>query len=258
MAECLTVRQQREREFYEEYSRLNAIDEVSFDPVLSKRRKPWNSYWFVYDLARSYCTSSNLKLLDFGCGSGVSCIRFAKLGYNVTGFDISPSNIFTADRLARKYGLDDRIKLSVAIAEQIDYPTEYFDIVVGIDILHHVEIGPALQQCLRVLKKGGTAIFHEPVEVPIFDRVRNSSFGRWLVPKTVSLERHLTADERKLTFEDIKTIKSLCPDFSAWRFLLFSRGTRYSALEKLDHYLFKVAPYLQNYGGIIVMMLRKT
>src|SRR5205814_8679982 len=103
----------------------------------------------------------------------------------------------------------ERTHFSISVAEKLDYPADYFDMVVGTDILHHVDISQAVAECSRVLKKGGLAIFHEPVRAPVFDVLRETRFGRWLVPKEVSLERHLTHDERKLSPDDLKTIRSL-------------------------------------------------
>jgi hypothetical protein len=39
--------------------------------------------------------------------------------------------------------------------------------------------------------------------------LRETRFGRWLVPKEVSLENQVTEDERKLTADDLKLIKSI-------------------------------------------------
>jgi hypothetical protein len=134
------------------------------------------------------------------------------------------------------------------------------------DILHHVEIGATIRECLRVLKPGGTAVFHEPVEVVLFDRLRNSAFGRWLVPKTASFDRHITEDERKLTAADIRVIREVAPDLRLEPFLLFARldhlvhyrrKLKWSPLERLDAMLFRSIPGLGRFGGKVVMTFRK-
>jgi SAM-dependent methyltransferase len=76
--------------------------------------------------------------------------------------------------LAARYGMSARTRFDVGVAEALDYPSSHVDIVVGIDILHHVEVASAAAECLRVLKPDGIAIFKEPVAVPLFDRFRNS------------------------------------------------------------------------------------
>lgn len=260
---ALTGRQYREQQFYEEYSRRTEPIEISFDPILGKERRPWNPYWFVCELVTRNFTSDRQKLLDFGCGPGIYSLLFAQVGYQVFGFDICPNNISVANRLARKYALQEKTHFTVGVAEEQGYPSDHFDMIVGIDILHHVTIPEAIRECLRVLKPGGLAIFKEPIAVPVFDRLRESRFGRWLVPKTASFERHITEDERKLVDGDLKTIRELCSDLSARRFRLFSRLDRFvriqgpSALEMADERILSVCPFLSRFGGEIVLTLRK-
>jgi 2-polyprenyl-3-methyl-5-hydroxy-6-metoxy-1,4-benzoquinol methylase len=211
--------------------------------------------------------SAEQRLLDFGCGHGNYSLVFGKVGYQVSGFDISPSNIAIARQLAERYGLSERVNFAEGVAERIGFPDNYFDVVIGVDILHHVDIKHSVSECLRVLKKGGAAFFKEPVAVPLFDPLRNSAFGKWLVPKGASLERHITEDERKLTTEDLKTIRELCPDMSVKRFRLFSRldafnknlmrGKGPSRIEKADERIFELFPFMKAYGGDVVITLNK-
>jgi 2-polyprenyl-3-methyl-5-hydroxy-6-metoxy-1,4-benzoquinol methylase len=263
----LTERQRREREYYEEYSTRTFPPEICFDPILGREKRPWNPYWFVCELVQNHFLSGEQKLLDFGSGTGEYSLLFAKIGYQVFGFDISPSNVSLAENLAQKYGLADKTHFSTSTAERLDYASEHFDVVVGIDILHHVDISRSVRECLRVLKPGGIAIFKEPVEVPVFDPLRNTKFGRWLVPKGKSYERHITEDERKLNTHDLDTIRELCPQLSMKRFRLFSRlkvfskrvskGNGPSSIERFDEKVFKLFPFMQRYGGDIVITLTK-
>ena len=73
----LTGRQYREQQFYEEYSRRTAPTEICFDPILDNERRPWNPYWFVCESVMRYFTSSDQKVLDFGCGPGVYSLLWA-------------------------------------------------------------------------------------------------------------------------------------------------------------------------------------
>ena len=261
MKTTLTARQQRECDFYEEYAKRSAPDEVPLDAALGTETRPWNAYWFVCELVKARSVAGDQKLLDFGCGHGYYSVLFAKMGYEVYGVDIAPQNIAHANRLAEKYGLAERMHFSVGMAEQLDYPAEYFDIVVGIDILHHVEIDPAVRECLRTLKPGGVAVFKEPVEAPVFDALRNSRFGRWLAPKSASYERHITEDERKLTSDDIRAIRRLCPDLSIRQFRVISRLSRFvnntTALAKADDRLIRLLPFLRRFAGTVVLTLTK-
>jgi 2-polyprenyl-3-methyl-5-hydroxy-6-metoxy-1,4-benzoquinol methylase len=262
----LTERQARECQFYEAYVSRKAPAKVGFGPVLGSEKRPWNAYWRVHALARAWFNSPTQRLLDFGCGPGDTSIRLARVGYEVFGFDVSPANVASATALSANYGFDSRTNFSVQTAESLTYPDDSFDVIVGIDILHHIEIPAAIRECLRVLAPGGRAVFHEPVEAPLFDPLRNSRLGRWLVPKTVSLDRHVTEDERKLTRADVRLIKTLCPDLSVEPFMLLARLDRFyprpawltwSPLERLDAFLFRWIPGVAFFRGKVVLTFSK-
>ena len=262
----LSDRQSREVEFYRSFSRLNSKTlDITFDPVIGQERRPWNPYWFVYETVRDLYSKDN-RLLDVGCGTGVASVRFAKIGYHVSGFDISPENVDIATKRGLHYDLQNQVEFSTQTAENLNYPDEYFDIVVGIDILHHIEIAKAIRECHRVLKPGGAAVFKEHLVVPAFDRIRNSRPVKWLVPNEMSFENHITQDERKLSRRDIETVLVVFGSARIVRFELFSRINRFvrkpndpkfSSLEKLDYFLFRTIPFLSRWGGNAVFVLRK-
>ena len=137
-------------------------------------------------------------MLDFGCGWGDTSVRLARIGYLVEGFDISPANIAHARELAGRHGCADRCRFAVMSAEALEYADEAFDLIVGFDILHHVEIVPALAQCRRVLRSGGLAIFKEPVRVGL-DAMLGWPVLRGLAPRARSFDpgHHVTDDERQ-------------------------------------------------------------
>ncbi|MFH1924781.1 MAG: class I SAM-dependent methyltransferase [Planctomycetota bacterium] len=189
-------------------------------------------------------------------------MTLARLGYEVHGFDISPACIAVAQRLAEKYELADRVSFSVQTAENLEYASETFDIVVGTNILHHCDIAPAIGQCWRVLKRGGLALFREHMEVPIIDPLRKCRLMLWIAPRTKSFDKEITEDEHNLTSSDMKAIREVFPDISLWRFGLCDRlrtvARRYTrALQKLDYYLFKAIPPLAVFGSDVVMTLKK-
>jgi 2-polyprenyl-3-methyl-5-hydroxy-6-metoxy-1,4-benzoquinol methylase len=258
----LTERQKREREFYETFSQHNPVCQVTFDPVLGERKRPENSYWYVAELAQLHFRSSDQRLLDFGCGQGYNAMQFAKIGYLVYGFDISPANVDCAKRLAQTYDFEARTKFSVGAAEALDYPNEFFDLIVGMDILHHVEVDQAITECARVLKPGGVTIFHEPVRVPIFDALRETRLGTWLAPNSASIEHHITEDERKLFKSELESIKRRYQSSDEKRFLLLSRLEKFfsnqqQAMEKFDQFVFQWVPFMKRFGGRVVLTLRK-
>jgi SAM-dependent methyltransferase len=261
----LTARQDRERRYYDEFVKRTPARVAALEAIRGERR-PWNPYWYVAELVLERFNNRSQRLLDFGCGPGTYAVQFAHIGYQVYGFDISPSNIRAAEELAASYHVDDRTHFSAGQAEQLNYPSDYFDTIVGIDILHHVEIKPAMSECLRVLKPGGVAIFKEPIEAPWFDRLRNTRLGLALRSKDASFERHVTQDERKLTAEDLGAIRALCR-VDERRFRLVSRLETFvgrglytasgaSRLEMLDAWLLENCSSLKPLAGSVVITCR--
>jgi SAM-dependent methyltransferase len=255
----VTPRQKRERDYYDQYAARNDSLVVNLGPVAGKEQRPWNPYWHLFALTKAHYRPGG-RLLDFGCGWGENTPLFAHIGYQVEGFDISENNLKVARRLAEQAGVADKVHFTIQRAEQLSYSNAHFDVVAGIDILHHVEIGSALRECRRVLRPGGMAFFVEPFSNPLLDPLRNTKLMRRLVPNQPSFERHITADERKLTGEDLKLIARIFPQRRVDRFRILSRLDallgRSASLERVDFRL-RFLPFYGWLAGTIVLTLRK-
>jgi SAM-dependent methyltransferase len=263
----LTPRQRREREYYDEYARKKGGTDVDFAPVLSEERRPWSCYWFIWGLVRDRAAlAPDQTLLDIGSGAGRDCVRYAKLGYRVQGIDISPGNCELAAKLAEKYGVQDRMETRPMPAERLDFPDATFDVVTGVDVLHHVEVDKTVAEVMRVLKPGGVAFFKECVEVPVLDPLYQGMLGRLPGRRQASIERHMTADERKLNRRrDVGAMRALCPKMKIHWFQILGRFDRFlpsrlarrGPLERLDYRLTRWVPALGPLGGWCVFVLPK-
>jgi 2-polyprenyl-3-methyl-5-hydroxy-6-metoxy-1,4-benzoquinol methylase len=258
----LTERQQREKEYYDQFAVVTDKSQldVRFDVVDNPHERPWNPYWHLFGTVKDAFVPG-AKLLDFGCGWGDNSIVFAKMGFDVHGFDISEGNLNAARALAEKYGMSDKLKFSRQEAEKLEFPDNEFDVIAGVDILHHVDIEPSIRECHRVLKPGGVAIFKEPIANPVFDTVRRLGAVRKLVPNTASFERHITEDERKLTSADLRVMERVFSRVEVHSFRIVSRLERLvhgvsRALEKTDYYC-SVIPGYSRLRGTIVLTMRK-
>lgn len=275
METLLTERQLREKEYYEQYAEQNSISgPVDFSPIdgvlLGTERRPWNSYWRTYELPINAYLSlkpaaqQEAKLLDFGCGPGDNSLRFSRVGFKVTGFDISENNIKSCKNLFERNSTPGTFVVSVA--EKLPFADNTFEVVAGVDILHHVDIVRSINEVRRVLKTNGVAVFREPIEVPLLDNIRNTALVKMLVPNKASLENHITEDERKLNQVDLALIKKIFPEMKVERSLILSRLDKFvrrgnnpkaSFLEKLDYVLCKIIPFYEKLGGAAVIVLTK-
>jgi len=98
------------------------------------------------------------RLLDLGCGEGDNAAYFARLGFQVTGIDISPTAIDVAARLANEQGL--RIDFRVAdVLELAEFPDSSFDLATDIGCLHMLvreeHRRRYLRSVRRILRSGG-------------------------------------------------------------------------------------------------------
>lgn len=98
-------------------------------------------------------------ILDYGCFDGWMIPSYREMGpHSIAGLDISESAIATA---RAKYG--EIASFQAGDAHSMPYSNGSFDLVVGRGILHHLDFDLALKEIHRVLRPGGTAIFHEPL-----------------------------------------------------------------------------------------------
>jgi 2-polyprenyl-6-hydroxyphenyl methylase/3-demethylubiquinone-9 3-methyltransferase len=105
---------------------------------------------------RSLNCLSGLRLLDIGCGAGLLCEPFTRLGADVIGIDPSATNIAAARLHADKSHLS--IDYRCTSVEEMDV-RERFDIVLAMEVVEHVvDVGAFLDRCAAMLKPGGMMV----------------------------------------------------------------------------------------------------
>lgn len=100
---------------------------------------------------------TGFKLLDIGCGNGISAISFSLLGYDVTAVEPDRSETVGTGAirmLARQYNT--HLDILNEVGERLSLPDNYFDIIYIRQTLHHAsDLNLFLRECFRVMKKGG-------------------------------------------------------------------------------------------------------
>jgi len=214
----------------------------------------------VYDFAKAskalfndIVTNINPEnnILEIGCGTNTISKKIINMGANITIIDISEKAIEIAEEQFREESAN--INCVVMDAENLKFNDNSFDLVYGSGILHHLSIEKAIIEIKRVLKKGGKAVFYEPLGHNIFINIFRS-----LTPGLRS------ADEHPLLIKDLKLVKEYFPlsKFHYFHFLslitipivkipLFNRLI--GLINYVDKYLNKMFPFIKKYNWVVIV-----
>jgi ubiquinone/menaquinone biosynthesis C-methylase UbiE len=80
-------------------------------------------------VTKNYFGKNGNKILDIGCGTGREAIALAKLGYKITGIDISEEEIEIAKNEAQKEQLEIEFKICNGINLEFDNDTFDYSII---------------------------------------------------------------------------------------------------------------------------------
>jgi SAM-dependent methyltransferase len=242
----MDMRSERERRFFDQQELgREGLDSVYAITATSRE--------FFEGLIRAHCP--NVKVLELGCGWGLSSIRFAGWGADVIGIDVSTKRIEWATEKAAEQPKGSA-RFLVMDAERLEFDDDTFDVVCGQAVLHHLELHRACSEIVRVLKPEGVAIFVEPLGHNPF-----INLFRRLTPNL------RTPDERPLRMADVGIARKFFGRVDLRFFYLaalaavpFRRFGFFPALirrlNSLDRGVFATAPRLRRYAWQIGIVLR--
>ena len=245
---------EREREFYDKFYAKMGLPDIG--PPLTIPGAP---------------ALEGMRLLVCGCGTGAEPIMAARAGANVFTFDISPVSVENTKTLARMHGFD--ITADVMDFHRLGYPDNFFDIVYGTAILHHVDCAIVGRELSRVLRPGGVGYFWENSDRnPVLRWFRRIVLGapgdrqRW---RFLFIHRVGTEDEYPLMDEEIDafrhgfdgTVTAYRDDFVFFRVLAehgWNHRTFFATMKLLDNIAVKICPRLMEYSFHQTILLKKS
>jgi SAM-dependent methyltransferase len=216
----------------------------------------------AFPLEYAYALLGDIRgklVVDFGCGSGENSLLLARRGGRVVGVDISESLLELARRRMRVNGFSGHAQFIVGSAHDLPIVEQSADVVLGIAILHHLDLAVTAREIYRILKPGGVAIFQEPVrDSKIVRGVRR--LIPYKAPDVSPFERPLTTPELAAFAEHF--------DVVAWRAfsLPFVNVAQVTPPLKqfvlsaymLDRAILQRIPALKAFAGIRVIALAKS
>jgi len=214
------------------------------------------------------------RILDMACGVGEAAVYFALKGADVAAMDISQGMVSLAEQLAGKYGV--KVVAKKMRAEALEYEDDSFDIIYGYGALHHIDLEHASSEIYRVLKKGGVAVFSEPLAYNpmlwVYRLLAKETRTETEKPfRFRDLRRYFKkfsrAEHREfwlialLVYLDFFFIKRYHPSkVRYWRQILVE-GEKYrrliGVLKRIDSFLLRFVPPLRYLSSTSVIILKK-
>ena len=163
-------------------------DENKFLHLLKVMVNPWRVPYFRDALFTHFGESlSGVRLLDIGSGGGVLAEKFASLGCQVTGIDISAHSIAIAQAHAVQSGLS--IDYRVGSGTSLPFKDCSFEVVSCCDVLEHIrDWEQVIAEAARVLVSGGLFFFDT------INRTQKSKAVMIYVLQTLPFTRLMPAD----------------------------------------------------------------
>ena len=202
------------------------------------------------------------KILDVGCGNGQYSVFFALLGAEAYGFDISPVGVQVARKMAEANGVSQHCHFSVQNASHMDFPDEFFDIVLYYEVLHHAIKYPNIkEETYRVVKNGGKVFCVEGLEGNIFFKI-----GRFF-----TMHGQETKGDVELTISDFQAFAEGCANYRLELMSLFFMSKRIFRaymnaapvrwllflMKKADDIVLSLFPFLRRYCGECILVMEK-
>ena len=125
-----------------------------------------------------YRPGKQARVLDLGCGWGTVSFALAPMVRSVVGVDFSARSVELCRKGAEDLGLQN-VEFVHADATDTGLPDESFDLVYAVDLMEHLypdQTQKVLDECARVLKRGGRIVIWTPNPGHLLEILRERTF----------------------------------------------------------------------------------
>jgi len=215
----------------------------------------------VYPLEYAFSLLGDISgkvVLEYGCGDGINTLMLADRGAHVIALDLSLELLALARKRLEVNHRNAGVDFILGSAHNLPLPDESVDVVFGMAILHHLDLGLSSREVQRVLRKGGRGIFEEPL--------RNSKLVKGMRKLIPSRAPDISPYERPLTDQELEAFgagwqyRSKSFQLPTSRFiesLPYLKKLNDKLCPRVDASLLKTFPPLAYYSSVKVFEITK-
>jgi len=117
-----------------------------------------------YRAGRSNWIKPKGEIIELGCHVGFNLIHYARLGFNITGVDLSKSLLDEAKSRIKKQikEVRNRITIIKSFIEKLDTDKKYDTILLTETLEHVINPSPIMKKAKEMLKKDGSIFMTSP------------------------------------------------------------------------------------------------
>lgn len=245
-------RKQKEIEYYDKKAKEQIVarekggDFEGFNPFVLE------SYSFLKKLCQKKCRGK--KILDYGCGNGIHSSWLENIGTKLVAIDLSRKSLEIVKKRTKK------TEFLLMDCENMDFPDNSFDVVFNGGTFSSLDLNRAFPEIARVLKPSGfllgiETLGHNPLTN--LNRKINKLTGKrtdWAASHIFKIE------DLKLAEKYFGKIETHFFHLISWLAfpLLKLPGAKLllKFLEKIDHILLSIFPFLKRYCFKIVFIFK--
>ncbi len=166
---------------------MSVLDEEVFENRrrYENRRELYRSFGYDIEREREFILGIvrpvTGPVLEIGTGKGYMTVAIARAGYRLTSVDLSVEDQRMALLNLRYDGCADRATLEIADAEHLPYVSASFDLVITVNVLHHLaRPRDVYEEMTRVMASSGRIVVSDfsTYGLEVMDRILQSEGRR--------------------------------------------------------------------------------
>jgi 2-polyprenyl-3-methyl-5-hydroxy-6-metoxy-1,4-benzoquinol methylase len=164
--------QEEMKEYYDESGYFDDKIQTDIDLLKGSFQK-----YRISKVLQMYSPAKEEHVLDLGCALGTFCFALAPLCKQITGVDYSKKAIDFCNKFLETSQCSN-LKFVCADATNTGLTSESYDVIICADLLEHLypEVSDkVLDECRRLLKKGGKLVIWTPHRGHILEILKNNN-----------------------------------------------------------------------------------